>query len=108
MSTWRSRFASLLACHDALPSLSALSLLSLSLSALALTPTVLSCRFMKAEHLTGRKTKRRLNEMEVIDVLETKACAKVNYDDYGIKGVTDAAPGEDKLLNGARSPGFFN
>ena len=39
-----------------------------------------------------------------MDVLETQVCTKVNMDEYGIKGLADAEPGQEKLLNGPGLP----
>ena len=61
-------------------------------------------RFRKAEANKSSKRKRRLSEMEVLEVLEEHACTKENMEEYGIKGVTDAEPGKDKLLNGPGLP----
>ena len=40
----------------------------------------------------------------MIDVLEAKVCIKSTMDEYGIKGLTDAEPGQEKLLNGPGLP----
>ena len=33
-----------------------------------------------------------------------QVCTKANMEDYGIKGVTDAEPGKEKLLHGPGLP----
>ena len=58
----------------------------------------------KAEGNKSAKRLRRLSEIEVMDVLETQVCTKDNMGEYGIKGIADAEPGQEKLLNGPGLP----
>eukprot|EP01043_Picozoa_sp_COSAG02_P034682 COSAG02_NODE_2440_length_8858_cov_73.811965_4_plen_47_part_00 len=37
-------------------------------------------------------------------IIARQVCTKDNLGEYGIKGVTDAQPGEEKLLNGPGLP----
>lgn len=61
-------------------------------------------RLRKAEGNKSAKRLRRLSEIEVMDVLETQVCTKDNMGEYGIKGIADAEPGQEKLLNGPGLP----